>query len=269
VDEGLSLSAIAGRYGCALTTIWRRLQTAGVQCREGGSEPKYARTDFSGDLAEKAYLVGFRLGDLNVEVDGGTIVVKCTSTRSEQIVLFRQLFEAYGHVYTDEATIARRKRQSIGMIARLNKTFEFLLPKQDAVPEWVLATDETFFAFFAGYIDAEGYFHTYFVHNQPKPIACLEIRSYDVVLLTQLGEGLCERGIACPAARRRVSAGYINRAGVRSNRDLWGLGVHRKESLRQLFTKIEPHLHHARRRRDMFTALSYVLSAVVMVFSAH
>src|SRR6266446_8923018 len=138
VDEGLSLNAIAGRYGCALTTIWRRLQAVGVQCREGGSEPKYARIDFSGDLAEKAYLVGFRLGDLNVEVEGGTIVVKCTSTRSEQIVLFRQLFEPYSHVYTDEATIARRKRQSIGMMARLNRTFDFLLPKQDAVPEWIL-----------------------------------------------------------------------------------------------------------------------------------
>ena len=34
VDERLSLNAIAGRYGCALTTIWRRLQAAGVQYRE-------------------------------------------------------------------------------------------------------------------------------------------------------------------------------------------------------------------------------------------
>jgi transposase-like protein len=256
VDEGLSLSAIAGRYGCALTTIWRRLQAAGVQCREGGSEPKYARTDFSGDLAEKAYLVGFRLGDLNVEVEASTIVVKCTSTRSEQIVLFRQLFEAYGHVYTDEATIARRKRQSIGMIARLNRSFDFLLPKQDAVPEWILASDEAFFAFFAGYVDAEGYFRAYYVQKQPKPQGRLEVRSYDVGLLSQLQGGLSDRGIACPPVRLRVLAGYTNRAGVRSNRDLWGLGIHRKESLRRLFVKIEPYMKHARRRRDMYTALA-------------
>jgi len=75
VDEGLSLNAIAARYGCSLTTIWRKLQAAGIQCRDGGSEPKYARTDFSGGLAEKAYLVGFRQGDLNVEREGNTIVV--------------------------------------------------------------------------------------------------------------------------------------------------------------------------------------------------
>src|SRR5258708_20300317 len=134
-DEGLSLSAVAGRYGCALTTIWRRLQAAGVQCREGGSEPKYARTDFSGDLAEKAYLVGFRLGDLHVAMEGTrTIVVKCTSTRREQVELFRDLFGKYGHVYSDEPTKGHRKRQSIGMEVRLNTTFSSLLPNQHPLP---------------------------------------------------------------------------------------------------------------------------------------
>jgi transposase-like protein len=257
VDEGLSLSAIAARYGCSLTTIWRRLQAVGIECREGGNGPKYARTDFSGDLAEKAYLVGFRLGDLHVAMEGSrTVVVKCTSTRTEQVELFRNLFGKYGHVYTDEQSQAHRKRQSIGMEVRLNMTFSFLLPKQDAVPEWVVTNDQAFFAFFAGYVDAEGYFRAYFVRNQPSPLACLEIRSYDSVLLSQLRDGLCDRGVACPPARLRVPAGYTNRAGVRSNRDLWGLGVHRKESLRRLFTKIEPYLRHARRRRDMFTALA-------------
>ncbi len=257
VDEGLSLSAIAARYGCALTTIWRRLQAAGVQCREGGSEPKYARTDFSGDPAEKAYLVGFRLGDLHTAMEGTrTIVVKCTSTRTEQVELFRDIFGKYGHVYSDEATKAHRKRQSIGMEVRLNMSFDFLLPKQDAVPEWILATDEAFFAFFAGYVDAEGYFRAYYVQKQPKPQGRLEIRSYDVGLLSQLQGGLCDRGIACPPVRLRVLAGYTNRAGVRSNRDLWGLGIHRKESLRRLFVQIEPYLKHARRRRDMYTALA-------------
>jgi transposase-like protein len=256
LEEGLSMNALADRFGCSLTTIWRRLKAAGVESRPDGSTPRFARTDFSGDIAEKAYLVGFRLGDLNIELEGNTIVVKCTSTRSEQVVLFRQLFEPYGHVYTDEATLTRRLRQSIGMSARLNTTFDFLLPKQDAVPEWVLANDETFFAFFAGYVDAEGYFRAYITHNQRSPLARLEIRSYDAVLLAQLGAGLCARGIACPPARLRVLAGYTNRAGVRSNRDLWGLGIHRKKSLRQLFTKIQPYLKHARRRRDMLTALA-------------
>lgn len=254
-DEGLSMSTLAVRCGCSLTTIWRKLKAAGIASRPDGGAQHFPRRDFSDDPAEMAYLVGFRLGDLNVEVEGHTIVVKCTSTRVEQITLFRTLFEPYGHVYTDEATRARRQRQSIGMIARLNRTFEFLLPKQDAVPEWVLLTDQTFFAFFAGYVDAEGYFCTYARPKLPAA-ARLEVRSYDVVLLSQLRLGLCQRNIQCPPVRRRVKAGYTNRAGVRSNRDLWGLGVHRRESLRQLCASIEPHLRHARRRHDMIAALA-------------
>jgi hypothetical protein len=258
VVEGLSLNAVAARLGCSQTTITRRLIAAGVARREDGSEPKYARTDFSGDLNEKAYLIGFRIGDLHVAIHGRSIVIKCTSTRDEQIELFRTIFERYGHVFTDEATVTRRRRQSIGMIARLNMTFEFLLPKQDAVPEWILESDEPFFAFLAGYIDAEGYFRTYFKPNQSLPLSCLEIRSYDSVLLTQLGGGLNVRGIVCARARLRVRAGYTNGYGVRSNRDLWGLGVHRRDALQRLITRIEPYVQHPRRRRDMLQVFETV-----------
>lgn len=155
VDEGLSTFAVAARLGCSDRTVIRRLESAGIKRREDGSDPQYVRSDFSGDLAEMAYLIGFRIGDLHVDREGRrTIVVKCTSSRTEQIGLFRQLFEPYGHVYTDEAGLAGRKRQSVGMEVRLNLSFEFLLPKPNTMPEWVLANDDAFFAFFAGYIDA-------------------------------------------------------------------------------------------------------------------
>jgi hypothetical protein len=255
LEEGWSLTAIAARYGCSLTTIWRKAQASGIECREGGTGPLYVRSDFSGELAEKAYLVGFRIGDLNVELHGHTIVVKCTSTRTEQVELFRQLFERYGHVYTDEATLARRQRQSIGMSVALNRTFDFLLPKQDAVPEWVLnGTDEMFFAFFAGYVDAEGYIATYLPRGYKTPQARVEVRTYDGVLLTELADELNVRGIACPSAAVRVDAGYVNGRGVRSNGVQWGLAVCSKRSLRILFEKIEPYVRHGKRRRDMMRA---------------
>jgi transposase-like protein len=262
VDEGLSLSAIAEMYGCSLTTIWRKAKTAGIECREGGSGQRYQRTDFSGDLAEKAYLIGFRIGDLNVELHGHTIAVKCTSTRTEQVDLFRQLFEGYGHVYTDEATLARRKRQSIGMSVALNMSFEFLLPKQDAVPDWVLkGSDQEFFAFLAGYIDAEGYIRTYLPPGYRTLQVRIEVRSYDGVLLSQLAEGLNVRGIAYPPAEIRVDAGYVNRSGIRSNGVQWGLGIYRKQSLTLLFEQIDAHLRHGRRRRDMMRAWNTILRA--------
>jgi hypothetical protein len=94
---------------------------------------------------------------------------------------------------------------------------------------------------------------------QPKPQARLEVRTYDVNLLRQLSDGLNARGIECPPVRLRVTAGYVNGSGVRSNRDLWGLGIHRKQSLRRLFEAIEPHLRHPKRRIDMFRTLTTTL----------
>jgi hypothetical protein len=260
VDEGLTLAVVAERLGCSLTTAWRHLMASGVTCREAA--PRHLRTTFGGSLAEQAYLVGLRIGDLHVAMEGSrTIVVKCTSTRAEQIDLFRLVFGPYGHVYTDEAGLSGRKRQSIGMEVRLDMSFAFLLPKQDAVPDWILASDETFFAFFGGYVDAEGYFHKYYLRKQPKPLARLEIRSYDSTLLTQLGEGLNARGILCAPARLRVRAGYTNKYGVRSNRDLWGLGVHRRDSLRALIARLDAYIRHARRRRDMLAVLEVAMLA--------
>jgi AcrR family transcriptional regulator len=254
VEQGLSMSALAERCGCSLTTIWRKLKAAGIESREALRPLLYTQANFSGDLCEKAYLIGFRLGDLHVALGGTTIVVKCTSTRTEQVDLFRALFERYGHVYTDEATQARRRRQSIGMSVRLNMTFDFLLPKQDGIPAWILGDDATFFAFFAGYLDAEGYVNTYLPKGYRTHQVRVEVRSYDSNLLQQLAAGLNQRGIRCPDVRMRVQAGYVNRYGVRSNQILWGLGICRHDSLTRLFEEIEPYVRHARRRRDMMTA---------------
>lgn len=171
----------------------------------------------------------------------------------------QQFSSGYGNVYTDAATLAQRKRQAIGMSARLNLSFEFLLPKDDRVPEWVLDDDECFFAFAAGYIDAEGYVKTYLPPGYRTWQVRVEVRSYDAVLLAQLSSGLNQRGVRCPPALLRVRAGYTNRAGVRSNRDLWGLGVSSTQSLRALFERIDPYLRHPRRRRDMQRAWTVLL----------
>lgn len=254
LDEHLPLSAIAARYRCSPTTVWRKLLRAGIPTRPGGSSPRYVRRDFSGDPVEKAYLIGFRLGDLHVATEGQTVVVKCTSTRTEQVQLFRALFQSYGHAYTDEGTMERRRRKSVGMEARLNTSFAFLLPKEDCIPGWTLQSDETFFAFFAGYLDPEGYIRTYLPSGYRTPQVRVEVRSYEARVLLQLAEGLNARGILCPAAGVRVPAGYINSYGVRSNAALWGLGVPRKAALLRLFQHIEPHLRHNGRRRDLIKA---------------
>ena len=229
---------------------------AGIERREPGGFPWYARSDFSGEPLEMAYLIGFRLGDLHVALEQNTVVVKCSSTRHEQVDLFRCLFEAYGHVYTDEATLARRRRQSIGMEVRLNRSFDFLLPKEDAVPEWILANDEAFFSFFAGYVDAEGYVKVALPRGYQTPQVRVEIRSYEWRTLQQVPERLHAQGIDCPEPSVRVAAGYVNKYGVRSNQAVWGLGISRSDALLALFQRIGPYMRHGRRRRDMEGAIA-------------
>jgi hypothetical protein len=115
LDQGLSTTAIGVRCGYSSASVLRWLRTAGIGRRDDGGVQRYARADFSGDACEKAYLVGFRIGDLHVAPQAHSVVIKCTSTRPEQIELFKLLFAPYGHVYTDEATMGRRRRQTIGM----------------------------------------------------------------------------------------------------------------------------------------------------------
>jgi hypothetical protein len=152
VDEKWTLAAVAARFACSATTITRALQAAGIPRREGGTGPRYIRRDFSGDLKEMAYLIGFRIGDLHA-------------------------------------------------------------------------------------CDLKG---------------CGSRRGFG------LGDGLTARGVRCPPAPLRVRAGYVNGYGVVSNQDLWGLGVHRRDSLRLLITNIEPYVRHGRRRRDMLAVLAIV-----------
>lgn len=95
--QELSSIEIAPRYGCHSQTIINRLREYNIPVRDRASASAiakiaYPRRDFSGDLVEKAYLLGFRQGDLHVNWvnEGGRMIrVECASTRREQIDLIR------------------------------------------------------------------------------------------------------------------------------------------------------------------------------------
>ncbi|MBN1813538.1 MAG: hypothetical protein JXA14_16995, partial [Anaerolineae bacterium] len=70
VAQELSSIEIAPRYGCSWQTIVNRLREYGIPIRDKATASAIAkiahpRRDFSGDLVEKTYLLGFRQGDLH------------------------------------------------------------------------------------------------------------------------------------------------------------------------------------------------------------
>jgi len=158
LEQRLSLRQIARHYGCDHSTIKNKLEEYGLPLRNYAEANRiYPRRDFDGGEADKAYLVGFRLGDLHVTMMGEmgqTVVVECTTTKQEQLDLIADLFAPYGHVYVGK----QKRRGDVGITCYLNMSFAFLLPKEDAIPEWAQSGTAALTAFAAGYIDAEAVF---------------------------------------------------------------------------------------------------------------
>jgi transposase-like protein len=229
--ERLNADEIARQIGVSEETIYRRLEARGIARRKSpASTLIYPRRDFSGDTQERAYLIGFRLGDLHVTPkgkSGNSIRISVGSTHVEQIGLFYALFSPYGHVqisplYADGKCIAH---------CDLNMTFGFLLPKVDAIPDWILRSawnddEQPFLAFLAGYTDAEGSFGV-----ADKCHARFRLASYDAKILQQARAILNDRlNIACQPVRVSAPRGTDKR-GVTHHGDIWCLGIYRKSSL--------------------------------------
>ncbi|MDP2926581.1 MAG: hypothetical protein Q8N65_00340 [bacterium] len=248
----LSLSAIGKLYKCDPVAIFKKMRSLGFSLRKSWETGrKYPRYNFSGNLTEKAYLLGFRAGDLGVRQFGRfvkSIRVGCNSTKVAQITLIQKIFKRYGSV-----CIGRQLSNGVRNItATLNKSFSFLLPKEDKMPRWALKSKKYFLSFAAGYIDAEGSIGIY--TNRAK----FRVGSYDIGILRSLLKGFIRLGIKKAHLRLETKAGFVDRSGLRHNGDFWRITVNEKDNLLLLFDLIGPYLQHADRIRAMELARSNV-----------
>jgi hypothetical protein len=242
-DKQLTYAQIAELFACNPTTIHKKMKMCGIKARpSGGAMYEYPKKDFDGTINDKAYLIGLRLGDLHVEEGNWAIRVRCTSTHQEQIDLVQGLFQPYGGVWISEP----KERRGTGVTAHLNRSFDFLLKKEDEIENWVLQDTQAFLAFFAGYIDAEG---SFIVSNRR---AYFKIDSGDKGILYQAWEKLYELGIEFPQPNLVRPAGtWISQFNLASRRDLWRLASEKKDTLFKLCMMISPYLKHRKRIHDM------------------
>lgn len=247
-DGNLSADQIARQVQCSGASVRRRLRECGIQVRADWDTPlKYPRRDFDGDEYFKAYLIGFRQGDLRATFgkQGGksrTVRVEMSSTIEVQLKLFHELFGGYGYVW--EGKVRSSGRQDLA--CNLNLTFDFLLSKQDRVEKWIFENDGFMAAFVAGYVDAEGTFS--FNKGDPQ----FSIDSCDRGILRAIYKWLERNKMKCPAPHIIRKKGSFN-SGVDAfySDDLWRLAVYRKQSLANLIVAIKPHMRHAKRKHDM------------------
>ncbi len=254
-EERLSQTQVAQRLGCSLGAIQRRMQKHGITARSK-SEAELAKTgtirlDFDGDDYTKAYMMGFCKGDVCAWIRGEndqTIRLYSATTKPEQIELFRSLFVRYGRFYLSNPD----RRGALHMAAYVNLSFSFLLDEKDSIPDWILADQSTFLAFFAGYADAEAHIG---VHNG---YAVFKLDSYDKNIIHQSHKILREVGVIGPYPFICTYKGQRTKQGHHYRHDMWRLQVSSKSSLLLLFEKIRPFLKHGKRIRDMEAAIQNI-----------
>lgn len=250
LEKKISSPEIAKRFKCSPALIRDRLKEYKISIRSLqealplSNKPRYPQKDFNGNLEEKAYLIGFRLGDLHAKAsskNSSSIYINVASTKPELIKIVEQSFSPYGHVWQSEP-------DKIGIVyirTSLNRTFNFLLPKKDLIEPWILRNKKYFAAFLAGYTDAEG---TFCLCGGD---AVFSIRSQDKNILHQIQNKLTEQRIFLrpPQIARRKGTRDIR--GTISNENIWAIFMHRKDAILKLIDLINPYLKHADKRKRM------------------
>ena len=238
-NENFSLKQIAKRLGRSKGGVERRLSRYGIKTRGNKHRKhwKYEKKPFDGSREEKAYMIGFRLGDLNVTKTNQVVVVRGSTTKPAQAELIKQLFKPHGGVKT-----ARALRGTIEQYAFLDRSFDFMLPKQDAIEPWINSCPRCFLAFFSGYFDAEGC--VLLRKSKSGDFGGFEIQTYDKNIIFQSWNNFHQLCVDCPQPSLSKPAGYINSNGVRNNCDSWRLSIYAKASVWRLINFMKYFMKH-------------------------
>lgn len=248
INEKLSTWKIEKEYGFCRGTVYRKLKEYGLTTRTlAESNIIYPRKNFEGDELERAYLIGFRIGDLRVRKmwkKSETISLDCGSTKPEQITLIKNLFENYGHVWISQP------KAKVQIEVHLDMSFSFLLSKD--IPYWVLSSKDYFFSFLAGFTDAEG--SIYISYGR----AIFSLGNYDYKLLVWFRENLILFGIECPKVYTDHTKGYLTKEGYFHNDNYSHLTISKKGSLLKLLTILKKYLRHENRVRQLNAGINNI-----------
>lgn len=238
-DERKSLKRVAKILGCTDGTIIRRMREMGISRRSKTTmRIKYPKILFDGSLAEKSYMVGFRIGDLSVykpSPKSSIFVVRCHTTMQDQVKLIQSLFQRYGGVRTS------CNNNHFNITCYLNDSFGFLLDK--TMPGWVFTNPISGMSFIAGYTDAEGSFGL----NQGR--GRFKIDSYDREVLKGITQFLSTHNINVKL-QMIATKGENYGNGLKWNNDLWRLNINDALSLEKFINQLLPFLKHKKRIVD-------------------
>lgn len=234
--KGYSLRRIGEMYDVTASTILKKARRNKIPLRSTWETNTGIKKPFKGTFEEKAYIIGFRLGDLGVRQSSSKtkrILVGTNTTKLDQIDLVRNLFYKYSKVWIS-------KPNKIGVMSFstiLHPTFSFLLPKKDNIESWIRINKKFMTAFTAGYTDAEGSFGVY--NNRAR----FRIGSYDKSILKQIHTWITKMGIKSGLKLERKKK-------LGQNGDFWRITIDEARSLYILYQLLYSKLRHNKRKSD-------------------
>lgn len=245
--KNMATRKVASILGCTDGTVISRMRELGMPRRDKTSmRVKYPKYPFRGSLAERAYMIGFRLGDLNVYKPSPAskiLVVRCHTTSVNQVDLIRQTFKKYGGVRVTHRGI------SFTVNCFVDDSFNFLQSKK--LPQKLIVGQNSSVAFIAGYTDAEGSFGL----NQGK--GRFTIASYDYEILKFISKLLKNQQIAFKF-QRIARKGHVRSQGGHWNNDLWRININIAVALEKFIGWLKPFLRHRKRIADAQIVLNNI-----------
>lgn len=155
IDKGLTMQKISGLLKVSINPVCKWLHEYNIPIRRF----KYKKYNFSGDLKEKAYILGLVAGDISAYKHCRQISVELTTTHPAMMDLFYSTFQKYGapKKYLKYNKITERYEWK-GYVF-LDSSFEFMFSKNFEI------NNNYFYDFLAGFFDSEGCLHIYDNHG--------------------------------------------------------------------------------------------------------
>jgi len=259
-QDGLSTRKIEARFGLHQSAVLRLMRRYNLPRRNRIAAvikgcKRYEKTPFSGDLNEKAYLLGLTFADFRRRRHGYQIDIATGTTHPAFARLFKKIFEKYAPVSERPYFNASMKRYGWRLETQLHPSFDFLLsPKM--VPVEIMANEKAFFYFLAGYADGEG---TISVgkNSATRADIVFAIASSDKLILDSLFKGLTLLNFK-PSIYKIKSAGDSNvlyGVTLYYKSDTWQLRVKRRKELIRLLKSLP--LQHSEKIRAAEFVLAF------------
>ncbi|MBI2672520.1 hypothetical protein HYX16_06320 [Candidatus Woesearchaeota archaeon] len=254
-NKGMKPREIAEKFGIKNErTIRKKMEKYGLK-RKTLSEAMTLKmkSEFSGDLAEKAYFLGLRTGDFHCKTKNLSPRFQTSTTHPAQVELLRNSFEKYGEICKYFYQSKLRKEPEWFIYIDLHPSFNFLLEKPEKIPDWIMENDEYFYNFFAAYMDCEGYWCIINNRKYGKDYDNFRfvfgIGSMDKDILWQIKEKLIVRGFFALLYLSREKGSFTS-YGI-YNKDFYQLIIYRKEHIKHLIQILLKYSKHPEKIQKM------------------